>query len=86
MSRLPTVFVNYTFMSSDRLIRKSNLHYLQSAASESAPDVTLCGNQKKSLITVEKQTEDVKDGYVVKDNIEYAFDNQIPLWMFGFLY
>ena len=47
---------------------------------------SLCAVFKKSLITVEKQTEDVKDGYVVKDNIEYAFDNQIPLWMFGFLY
>lgn len=25
-------------------------------------------------------------GYVVKDDIEYAFQNQIPLWMFGFAY
>ena len=25
-------------------------------------------------------------GYVVKDNIEYAVGNEIPLWMFGFLY
>ena len=25
-------------------------------------------------------------GFVVKDDIEYAFDNEIPLWMFGFLY
>ena len=33
-----------------------------------------------------KQIEDVKDGYVVKDNLEYVFDNQVPLWMFGFLY
>ena len=40
------------------------------------------GGRKKG----KKQIEDVKDGYVVKDNIEYAFDNQVPLWMFGFLY
>ena len=40
------------------------------------------GGRKKG----KKQIEDVKDGYVVKDNIEYVFDNQIPLWMFGFLY
>ena len=33
-----------------------------------------------------KQIESVSDWYVVKDNIEYAYDNQIPLWMFGFLY
>ena len=24
--------------------------------------------------------------YVVKDDIEYAFNNPVPLWMFGFLY
>ena len=40
------------------------------------------GGRKKG----KKQIEDVKDGYVVKDNTEYVFDNQIPLWMFGFLY
>ena len=40
------------------------------------------GGRKKG----KKQIEDVKDGYVVKDNTEYAFENQVPLWMFGFLY
>ena len=40
------------------------------------------GGRKKG----KKQIEDAKEGYVVKDNIEYAFDNQVPLWMFGFLY
>ena len=40
------------------------------------------GGRKKG----KKQIEDAKEGYIVKDNIEYAFDNQIPLWMFGFLY
>ena len=33
-----------------------------------------------------KQIQDATEGYVVKDNIEYVFDNQVPLWMFGFLY
>jgi len=40
------------------------------------------GGRKKG----KKQISDAKEGYVVKDDIEYAFDNQIPLWMFGFLY
>lgn len=40
------------------------------------------GGRKKG----KKQIEEVTDGYVVKDNIEYAFGNQVPLWMFGFLY
>ncbi|MDR0507071.1 MAG: hypothetical protein LBH32_09705 [Dysgonamonadaceae bacterium] len=33
-----------------------------------------------------KQIKDVKNGYVVKDNIEFGYDNIIPLWHFGFLY
>ena len=33
-----------------------------------------------------KQISNLKDAYVVKDSIEYVFDNQVPLWMFGFLY
>ena len=33
-----------------------------------------------------KQISDVIDGYVVVDDIEYAFQNKIPLWMFGFIY
>ena len=40
------------------------------------------GGRKKG----KKQIEDAKEGYIVKDDIEYAFDNQVPLWMFGFLY
>jgi len=40
------------------------------------------GGRKKG----KKQISEAIDGYVVKDDIEYAFDNQIPLWMFGFLY
>lgn len=33
-----------------------------------------------------KQILSVDDGYIVKDDIEYAYENQIPLWMFGFIY
>lgn len=40
------------------------------------------GGRKKG----KKQILSVKNAYVVKDDIEYVFDNQIPLWMFGFLY
>ena len=32
------------------------------------------------------QIKDAAEGYVVKDDIEYAFQNVIPLWMFGFVY
>lgn len=32
------------------------------------------------------QLKNVKEGYVVKDNIEYCIGKDIPLWMFGFLY
>lgn len=33
-----------------------------------------------------KQTEKAYKGYVVKDGIEFGFDNVIPLWHFGFNY
>ena len=33
-----------------------------------------------------QQLKNAGRGYVVKDNIEYAVGNKIPLWMFGFLY
>ena len=40
------------------------------------------GGRKKG----KKQIELANEGYVVKDDIEYVFDNQVPPWMFGFLY
>ena len=40
------------------------------------------GGRKKG----KKQIENAQEGYVVKDDIEYVFNNQVPLWMFGFLY
>lgn len=33
-----------------------------------------------------RQIADLPDSYIAADNIEYGFDNKIPLWMFGFLY
>ena len=33
-----------------------------------------------------KQVKDAEIAYLVKDNIEYAFGNSIPIWMFGFVY
>lgn len=40
------------------------------------------GGKKKG----KKQITMAVEGYLVKDGIEYAYENQIPLWMFGFLY
>jgi predicted AAA+ superfamily ATPase len=40
------------------------------------------GGKSKS----KKQIKDVERGFVVKDNIEFGYDNIIPLWQFGFLY
>ena len=33
-----------------------------------------------------QQISGLENAYVVADNIEYGFQNQIPLWLFGFLY
>ena len=33
-----------------------------------------------------KQVQALENAYVVKDDIEYAFQKNIPLWMFGMLY
>jgi uncharacterized protein len=33
-----------------------------------------------------KQLNNLKNGYVAADNLEYGFGNHIPLWLFGFLY
>lgn len=32
------------------------------------------------------QIEGLKDAFIALDNIEYGFENKIPLWIFGFLY
>ena len=33
-----------------------------------------------------KQIKDIKNSFVVQDDIETGFGNKIPLWLFGFLY
>ena len=33
-----------------------------------------------------KQIKDIKNSFVVKDDIEVGFKNSVPLWLFGFLY
>lgn len=33
-----------------------------------------------------KQLQGAEKGYIVKDNIEYAEEKNIPIWMFGFIY
>ena len=34
----------------------------------------------------QKQIQNTENAYIVADDIEYGFDNKIPLWLFGFLY
>lgn len=33
-----------------------------------------------------KQIKTLNNAFVVADDIEYGYQNKIPLWMFGFLY
>ena len=33
-----------------------------------------------------RQIKDLENAYIVKDNVEYAVGNSIPIWMFGFVY
>jgi predicted AAA+ superfamily ATPase len=33
-----------------------------------------------------KQIVEMENSYIAADNLEYAHDNKIPLWLFGFLY
>jgi predicted AAA+ superfamily ATPase len=33
-----------------------------------------------------KQIQDIPEAYIAADDIEFGFDNKIPLWLFGFLY
>ncbi len=34
----------------------------------------------------QKQLRDIERSYIVKDDIEFGFNNVVPLWQFGFLY
>ncbi len=33
-----------------------------------------------------KQIINIRDAYIVADNLEYGFKNKLPIWLFGFLY
>ena len=33
-----------------------------------------------------KQIAGIKNAFIAADNIEYGYENQIPLWLFGFIY
>lgn len=33
-----------------------------------------------------KQIKNIESAFIVADDIEYGFQNKIPLWLFGFLY
>lgn len=33
-----------------------------------------------------KQIKDIKEAYIISDEMEYGFGNHIPLWLLGFLY
>ena len=34
----------------------------------------------------QKQITGIENAYIAADNVEYAYQNRIPLWLFGFLY
>ena len=40
------------------------------------------GGKEKS----KRQIKDLKNAYIVADDIEYGYQNKLPLWLFGFLY
>ena len=40
------------------------------------------GGQNKTR----KQVQEIGNAFIAADNIEYGFNNKIPLWLFGFLY
>lgn len=33
-----------------------------------------------------KQMEDLKNAWVIKDDLEFPVGNELPFWVFGFLY
>jgi len=40
------------------------------------------GGKNKTL----KQIATIDHAYIVSDDLDYGFQNKIPLWIFGFLY
>jgi len=33
-----------------------------------------------------KQIKNIKNSFIISDDIDYGIQNKIPLWLFGFLY
>ena len=42
--------------------------------------------QEKNKDKNEAQIKDLKNAFIVADNIEFGFKNKIPLWLFGLMY
>ena len=38
------------------------------------------------IFSIKYHIKDIDNAYLVKDNIEYGYINEIPLWSFGLLY
>lgn len=70
-----TFFYNQTRVVKDVISSKESDFYIDGYTFE------VGGKNKKR-----KQIADVDNGFVVKDDIEYASDGVIPLWAFGLLY
>ena len=70
-----TFFYNQTRVVSDVISSKTSDFVIGENTFE-------VGGKKKGL----KQIEDVPNGHLVKDDIEYGHGISIPLWTFGLLY
>ena len=71
---------------SDNLLSKVEKFYLGNsniamALSEDGITFEVGGKNKKG-----RQIKDAEVGYLVKDDLEFAAGNSIPIWLFGFIY
>lgn len=70
-----TFFYNQTRVSNDVISSKESDFKIDKFTFE-------VGGRKKG----KKQIEDVSNGFIVKDDIEFGHGNIIPIWNFGFNY
>jgi hypothetical protein len=63
---------------------RNNYKVLSSAKADfTVEDTTFeVGGRQKT----QKQIESMKNAYIVKDNIEFGYQNIVPLWAFGLNY
>ena len=59
-----------------------NVYYVNKGDFKIDNYVFKIGGKNKSF----NQIKDIKNSFVVADDIEIGFGNKIPLWFFGFLY